>query len=111
MKTKLLVSAIMSCVLLLGATTASAVFIDGAITMSGDYAPTGGTGLSDATGIDFLADDFAVDDATGDFAAAGIGFGDIGIFQDFDFAPLNPAPVDPLWSIAGFAFSLESVSV
>ena len=56
----------------LAALPASAGFIDGAITMSSDFLPTGGAGLGDATAIDFIGDDFGVDDATADFAAAGI---------------------------------------
>ncbi len=93
--------------------TASADFIEGALTFSGDFVPTGGAGLdlSDATGLDFLGDDFDVDGASGDFAAAGISAGDIGFIQDFQFNPLVNAPIDPLWSIAGFQFSLEQVSV
>ncbi len=93
--------------------TASAGFIQGAITFSGDFVPTGGSGadLSDATGIDFLGDDFDVDGATGDFALAGIGAGDIGFMQDFQFNPLNPSPVDPLWAIAGFEFALHQIAV
>jgi hypothetical protein len=79
--------------------------------MSGDFAPTGGTGLADATGIDFLGDDFMVDDATGDFALAGIVTGSVGFYQDFQFAPLNPAPVDPLWAIGGFEFALANITV
>ncbi len=79
--------------------------------MSGDFAPTGGTNLSDATGIDFLGDDFTVDGANGDFAASGIAAGDTGVIQDFQFNPLAPSPVDPLWSIGGFTFALESITV
>lgn len=93
--------------------TASADFIDGALTFSGDFTPTGGAGtdLSDATGLDFIGDDFDVDGATGDFALGGIVQGDIGFIQDFQFSPMINGPIDPLWSIGGFAFSLEQVSV
>ena len=93
--------------------TASAVVIQGALSFSGDFVPTGGTGtsLADATGLDFTGDDFDVDGATGDFAAAGISQGDIGTINDFQFAPLVNAPINPLWEIAGFSFSLEEVSV
>jgi hypothetical protein len=89
---------------------ANADFIEGAINFSGDFAPTGGTGLGDATGIDFLGDDFDIDGVTGDFAAAEIAPGDIGFIQDFQFDPL-PAAVDPLWAISGFSFTLNSVDV
>lgn len=92
--------------------SARALPIDGAITMSGDFAPTGGTGadLSDATGIDFLGDDFQVDGVAGDFVSF-VSAGDNGSISDFQFAPLSPSPVDPLWSIGGFSFSLSSVTV
>lgn len=92
---------------------ANAASIIGDITMSGDFEPTGGTGvdLSDATGLDFLLDDFTVNAVNGDFAAAGILVGDVGVINDFQFAPLLPSPVDPLWSIAGFSFVMDSVTV
>ena len=111
MKQQKLAAILLATAMAFGALPASAGFISGAITMSGDFAPTGGPGLGDATGIDFLGDDFSVDSVTGDFASAGIVFGDIGFFQDFQFSPLNPAPVDPLWAILGFEFALEAVSV
>ncbi len=90
---------------------ANAASIIGDITMSGDFVPTGGTGvdLSDATGLDFLDNDFNVESATGDFMASGISTGDDGVINDFQFAPLLPSPVDPLWSIAGFSFVMDSV--
>ncbi len=93
--------------------TASAVVIEGALTFSGDFVPTGGAGtdLSDATGLDFIGDDFDVDGASGDFADAGISQGDIGFIQDFEFDDLNTAPIDPLWSIGGFSFALEEIAV
>ena len=97
--------------LVFAAGPANAAFITGDISMSGDFAPTCGTDLGDATGIDFLGDDFTVDDANGDFAAFGIATGDIGFYQDFQFDPLTPSPVDPLWSIAGFSFALTDVVV
>ena len=104
MRIRILASWLMALAMAFGAVSASAVFIQGAITMSGDFAPTGGSGLADATGIDFLGDDFQVDGATGDFASGGVGAGDVGFFQDFQFDPLIPDPVDPLWAIAGFEF-------
>ena len=107
------VQLMLAALLALGPFTANAAFIEGAITFSGDFVPTGGDGinLGDATGVDFIGDDFDVDAATGDFAAAGIAQGDIGSIQDFTFNPFGPGPVDPLWSIGGFGFSLERVSV
>lgn len=91
--------------------SASAAFITGSISMSGDFVPTGGAGLdlSDATGLDFTGDDFDVDVVTGDFATAGIMAGDIGTINDFQFNPLSPAPVDPLWTIDIFDFALASI--
>ena len=95
--------------------TASAVPIVGEITFSGDFVPIDGngmpTGLADATGLDFKDDDFVVNESTEDFLAAGIVAGAIGFIQDFQFDPLNPAPVSPLWTIGGFQFSLEIVDV
>ena len=88
---------------------ASAAFIDGEMTFSGDIEPTGGTDLSDATGLLFPSFDFGVDGTTGDFAA--IQPGDIGAISNFNFSPLLPNPVDPLLSIGGFSYVLESVAV
>ncbi|MFK8015779.1 MAG: PEP-CTERM sorting domain-containing protein [Gammaproteobacteria bacterium] len=109
MRTKIFTAAAIALVMsLTGA--ANAAFIDGAITMSGDFVPTGGTNLGDATGIDFLGDDFNIDDVSGDFALAGIAVGDAGTYTDFQFNPLI-APVNPLWSISGFSFALEDISI
>ena len=88
---------------------ANAIPIDGEITFSGDFQPTGGTSLSTATGLTFPGNDFDVDGADGDFAAAGIAQGDIGTINDFSFNPLAPSPVSPLWSISGFSFVLDDV--
>lgn len=90
---------------------ASAIPIDGEITFSGDFVPTGGVSLSTATGLTFPGNDFDVDDAIGAFAAAGIVQGDTGTINDFSFNPLAPSPVSPLWSISGFSFVLESVTI
>lgn len=110
MKNRIFVALVAGLALTVGAASASAAFIDGDITFSGDFDTMGGT-LGTTTGIDFLGDDFTVDDATGDFASAGIGAGSVGFFQDFVFNPLNPATTDPLWSIGGFDFALEAVSI
>lgn len=88
---------------------ASAGFINGDITMSGDFLPMGGTGLGDATGIDFIGDDFEIDDATEDFAAAGISAGDVGTYNDFSFDPLVAGTT--VWEIGGFSFALDSITV
>lgn len=96
---------------LLAPMAANADPITGALTFSGDIAPTGGTDLATATGLDFLGDNFDVDGATDDFAAAGISAGDVGFIQDFTFNPLTPALVSPLWAIGGFEFALQDVTV
>lgn len=88
---------------------ASAVFINGDITMSGDFLPTGGTSLGDATGIDFIDDDFMVDGATEDFATSGIMSGDVGTYFDFSFDPLTPGT--QVWAIGGWSFALDSISI
>jgi len=111
MKTSTTTAVLAGIALLFSGASASAAFVSGSITFSGDFAPTGGTGLGDATGIDFLGDDFDVDGVTGDFASAGIVAGDIGSINDFQFNPLFPSPVSPLWSIAGFAFELSAVNI
>ncbi len=100
---------IVAAAVLAASMSASAGFINGAITMSGDFAPTGGTNLADATGIDFLGDDFVIDAATEDFADAGIMAGDIGTYNDFSFDPLTVGTT--VWEIAGFSFALESITV
>lgn len=111
MNSKIFTATAAAMALSFAAAPAYAGFIEGAITMSGDFAPTGGTGLGDAIGIDFLGDDFTVDATTGDFAAAGIMTGDTGFYQDFDFNPLMAGGLDPLWSIGGFAFALEDIEI
>ncbi len=88
---------------------ASAGFINGDITMSGDFLPTGGTGLGDATGIDFQGDDFVVDGATEDFAASGIMAGDVGTYFDFSFDPLSAGT--QVWAIGDWSFALDSITV
>ncbi len=88
---------------------ASASFINGSITMSGDFVPVGGSTLGTATGIDFLNDDFGVDDATEDFSDAGIGEGDLGTINDFTFVGVVPA--FDLWSVGGFTFNMTSTQV
>ena len=101
--------AILAASFALASLPASAAFIEGSITMSGDFVPTGGATLGTASGIDFLGDDFGVDDATEDFAGAGISAGDVGAITDFSFAGVIPA--FDLWSIGGFTFNMESTQV
>ncbi len=89
--------------------TDTAGFIEGDITMSGDFLPTGGTTLGDATGIDFIGDDFIVDGATEDFADSGISAGDIGTYFDFSFDPLVAGTT--VWAIGDWSFALDSINV
>ena len=89
---------------------ANAAFIDGEIAMGFTMLPTGGATLADATGVDFVGDTFFVTGALGDLS--GIALGTTGTISDFDFSPsLSPSPVDPLWSVSGFDFVLNSISI
>jgi hypothetical protein len=110
MKTPITTTLLAGVALLLCSASASAAFIGGSITFSGDFQPTGGANLGDATGIDFLGDDFDVDGITGDFASAGIVVGDIGTINDFQFNPLV-GPVSPLWAIDIFSFDLSAINI
>jgi hypothetical protein len=87
--------------------------INGSLEMFGDLAPTGSPimDLGQATGLNFLGDDFTVDHAYGDLAAGGVRQLDIGFIQDFGFKPLWPSPVAPLWSIKGFSFVMTSITI
>ena len=67
--------------------------------------------LGVATGLDFNNNDNAdVDIVTGSFTAF-VNIGDDVTMTDFQFNPLSPDPVSPLWSVGGFSFDLESVLV
>lgn len=106
-----------------------AVPIEGEIGFTGVVSPTCssgaspcnyGPGANDADGLDFgnngAADGpMGVTFATGDFAADGLGFADVGFISDFEYDPLNPVPVDPLWTIAGdttlFSFALQTIAI
>ena len=105
------IKALVASVLLAAPIGASAVPITGAIGFGGAYAPTGGTGLGDATGINFLT--AFVLAGSGDFA--GIPSFTGASFTDFDFDPLTPDPVTPLWSVSfagiDYSFDLEDISV
>jgi len=90
--------------------------IDGEITFAGAFIPTGGTGLADATGIDFLenltiagssAGTLFVMVGAGDFAGV---MGSQGTINDFSF--VDPfTPVTPLWQVGGFSFDLMDVDI
>lgn len=109
MKTRLLAFSLLTFGLAFSALPASAGFLAGAFTISGDYAPTGGAGLADATGLDFIDDDFEVDASTLDFAATGISRFDAGTINDFAFA--TAVGQGPLWTIDGFSFSLRTFRI
>jgi len=85
---------------------ASAVMIDGSLEIAGAFAPVGGTGLGDATGVDILGS--IVTGASGDFAAGGLGFGSAATVNDFNFS--DPTPFE-LWVAAPFSFALTAFSV
>lgn len=89
--------------------TASAVPITGSIGFGGAFTPTGGTGLSDATGISFDSVFFLA--GTGDFDAIP---DSPALFTDFDFNPFS-GPVDPLWQISlggtNFSFDLDQILI
>ncbi|MBT8144150.1 MAG: PEP-CTERM sorting domain-containing protein [Gammaproteobacteria bacterium] len=105
--------------------TGFAAPIDGELGISGSLAPLCSDGtdpcsMDIADGLTFAdsgaGNQFLVTFATGDFATEGLGFGDIGDINDFLFNPLGPFPgapgtVDPLWTIGGFSFALESVVI
>lgn len=107
MNTRTLVSGLLIGCLGLAALPASASFIEGDLTIAGDFVPTGGASLADATGIDFLGDDFTVHAASDDFAAMGVTAGSQGTINDFAFAP--SAGTFDLWTIGGFTFHTDSV--
>ncbi|MDH3588113.1 MAG: hypothetical protein OEQ74_01790 [Gammaproteobacteria bacterium] len=92
---------------------ASAVPITGGIGFSGLFNPTGGTGLGDATGISFS--NAFVATTSGIYAGIPAPFATVANFTDFQFSPLAPDPVDPLWTVSfggvDYSFSLEDVSV
>lgn len=84
-----------------GSISASAVPINGAIGFGGLFNPTGGTDLSDATGLEF---GFAfVSAASGDFVPT---VGETATFSPFDFNP-SSTPVTPLWSVLGGAYTFD----
>ncbi len=97
--------------LLIAPFAANADPIEGGVGFGGGFAPTGGTGLADATGIDFLT--AYVLGTSGDFAAIP-GFTGAA-FTDFQFSPLTPSTIAPLWSVVSggttYSFDLSSIVV
>lgn len=107
------------------ASTANAAFLSGSFAtgqspgsaVAAVDAASAPTTLDVATGLDFTASatpgfvgsNFIVVGGLGDFAALG---GLLGTLADFQFSPaLSPSPLDPLWSVGGFTFIADSVSV
>lgn len=117
---KAITSVLIATALLAMPVASMAAPIDGELGIGGQLNPTCSGGevpctMDLADGVTFAAsgggNEFLVSFATGDFAAAGLMFGDIGTINDFMFDPLTPSPVDPLWSIGGFSFVLESLVI
>lgn len=92
------------CLALVTAQPATADFVQGELSFAGSFAPTGGTGLQDATGITFPSPALVVG-ATGDFAGSSSLISLISL-NGFTFTSL---PVD-LWAYRGYTFSLTSLS-
>lgn len=102
-------------------TPAIAVPISGELGIAGFLNPyctgTASTCTMDvANALDFGGNGYGTDGpflvtfATGDFGGF-TPFVSSGTISDFQFDPLSPSPVDPLWTIGGFSFSLESVTI
>jgi len=97
------------------AVNATAIPIQGEIGFAGAFAPTGGTGLDDATGVSFPYIFLGVAGASDDFLPV---LGLRASFNSFVFDPtLNPSPVEPLWTVTNtdlsitFSFDLYTVAV
>ena len=103
--------------LVLGASPAHASPITGSISFGGGWAPTGGTGIADATGVDILGDAAVVNCAftntcTGTYSVV---TGLVGAtYNDFTFAPLGGL-IAPLWTLnfGGnvYTFDLQTVNI
>ena len=107
------------------ATRAEATSISGFVSFAGNFAPTGGTGLADATGIDilgpltnnvFVTCAFA-GTCTGDYASLNNPVPVIATYNDFTFSP-PPAPGSPiaplwtfLWAGKTYSFDLATVTI
>lgn len=106
---KNLTQTILTAVLLILATTASAVPIIGSIGFSGSYTHNGSS-LGNATKIDITNNSAMVTGTVGGhFAASGITAGDKATYKDFPFSPFSP--VNNLWSVNGFSFDLKTLTI
>jgi hypothetical protein len=79
-------------------------------TATSTISPTGGTGLGDATGLDFEGGFEVNAPLFGDFATL-LSEGDVGTIADFSFAPFPGAGVTPLWTVGIFSFDALTMSV
>jgi hypothetical protein len=118
MKRSILVAMVMMASLGLAVQTEAAA-LTGTVSFAGNADPTGGTDWGNATGINFTGCggcpanmEAVVQDGTGSYAASIGAFVD---FTDFQFAPLAPSPVNPLWTFTSggivYSFALQSVSI
>lgn len=88
---------------------AAATIMTGSIGFDGAYSVAGGN-LATATAIDITGNQATVAGIVdGAFAAEGISDGDIATYNDFTFSPF--APINNLWSIAGFSFDLNTLNI
>lgn len=100
---------------LLVAGSALAVPVTGELNLTGMWQPSTVSGgvwsvstLGAATAVDFISG--YVQSGTGDFA--GLTFPMPVAMNDFQFNPvLSPNPVAPLWSVGGFSFDMDTVTV
>ena len=101
--------------LLLGTLGAGAVPITGEIHFAGRFVPIDVNGnsvsLVTSTGIQFN-NPSGILHSTGDFAAYVTPDVSLATFTSaFQFNPLTPSPVDPLWSAGGFSFTLTGIEI
>jgi hypothetical protein len=92
--------------LILVAGRLNAIPITGEVHFVGSFTATGGTGLSDATGVAFSP--AFVFTTSGDFSS--LTPFSLATFNAFTFAPLSP-PSGPLWEAGDFSFTLESITI
>lgn len=105
-------------VVALGVSSASAMMIDGEISFtSPSFTPTGGTGLGNATGFDFVTNIATAQACAGDLLTGGACAAGLGTIEDFDFSPLGSlggggvGPIADFWTIGIFNFDLEAVNI
>jgi hypothetical protein len=101
--------------LLLSTLGASAVPITGEIHFGGQFTPidsgSSASSLGSATGIKFVNPSLVLA-ASGDFASYVTPWISQATFvPEFQFNPLSPSPVAPLWSAGGFSFTMNAVQI